>query len=88
MPILMSAANPNGAKLEDLLRALVAEIEEKCQRIAGDTRPEAQTVLHNNHQIMGLLTTALRHQEHSMKVLEAVGPNQGPTGKPRIGVGS
>ncbi|WP_342163050.1 hypothetical protein [Methylobacterium sp. SD21] len=45
-------------------------------------------MLHNNHEIIGHLKLALRHQEHSQSVLAALAPDQGPLGKPRIGVGS
>ncbi|EIZ83677.1 gp50 protein [Methylobacterium sp. GXF4] len=88
MSILMSSDNPTGAKLEEHLAQLIAEIEAKCRKIEGDQRSEAQTVLHNNREIIGHLKLALRHQEHSQAVLAAMAPDQGPTGKPRIGVGS
>ena len=88
MSILMSSDNPTGAKLEEHLAQLIDEIEAKCRKIEGDQRSQAQTVLHNNSQIIAYLLLAIRHQEHSQTVLAALAPDQGPTGKPRIGVGS
>lgn len=84
----MSAENPTGAKLEEHLRALAGEIEAKCRKIEKDERPQAKTVLHNKREIIALLEQAGRHQEHSMKVLADMAPDQGPTGTPRIGAGS
>lgn len=88
MPILMSAENPVGAKLEEHLRELVTEIEAKCRKIEADPRAQAQTVLHNNREIIAHLKQAVRHQEHSQRVLADMAPDQGPTGTPRIGKGS
>jgi len=88
MPILMSSENPGGAKLEEHFRELVGEMEAKCAKIAADLRPQAQTVLHNNREIIALLGQAIRHQEHSQRVLADMAPDQGPTGTPRIGTGS
>lgn len=88
MPILMSADNPGGAKLEEHLQELIDEIEAKCARIADDQRPEARDVLRNNRDIIARLKECIAFQDHSLKRLNALGPNQGPTGTPRIGVGS
>ncbi|MEN3238273.1 hypothetical protein PUR29_33030 [Methylobacterium ajmalii] len=88
MTILMSAENPGGAKLEEHLQDLIGEIEAKCARIAGDQRPEAVDVLRNNRDIIARLGECIALQHHSLKRLDGLGPNQGPTGTPRIGAGS
>ena len=88
MSILMSAENPTGAKLEEHLRELIAEVETKCRKIERDARPAAQTVLHNNREIIAHLKQAVTHQEHSQRLLADMAPDQGPTGTPRIGKGS
>lgn len=87
-PVLMAPDNAEGWKLEDLLARLQAEIAGKCAKIAGDGRPAARHVLRNNQQIIGLLAQAEALQRDSYDVLAAVGPDQGPLGKPRIGTGS
>jgi len=87
-PILMGAENPDGWKLEELLDQLRREVRGKSAKIEADTRPEARAVLENNRSIIRLLAQAAAHQRSSMQLLEALSPNQGPKGKPRIGVGS
>lgn len=84
-PILMSKDNPNGYKLEDLLRQLRDELEQKTNRIANDPSPEAERVRRNNGKISLLLREAEHTQRESMGTLDAIGIDQGPTGKPRIG---
>lgn len=85
--VLMSPANPTGWKLEDLLAALQGEVRCKCAKIDQDARPPARQVLRNNQQIIGLLAQAEALQRSSHDVLDAMGPNEGPLGKPRIGAG-
>lgn len=84
-PVLMTAENPSGWKLEDLLDQLVVEVQDKTAKISTDERPEARTVAGNNRQIIKNLKTAARFQRHSFTVLRGLGPDQGPTGKARIG---
>lgn len=86
--VLMSPENPEGWKLEELFDQLCVEILAKCAKIQGDKRMEARAVLQNNYAIIGGLREAARRQRDSMEVLATIGPNQGPTGTPRIGVGS
>lgn len=89
MPILMSSENPTGAKLEEHLRELIGEMETKCAKIVGDPRNVARDVHRNNRDIIRRLTECVTLQEHSQRILaESVGPDQGPTGTPRIGKGS
>lgn len=87
-PILMSADNPSGHKLEDLLQAVRLDIEGKNLRLAADSRYSAQIVLRNNKRIMELLREAEGVQLETMAELARLGPDQGPTGKPRLGAGS
>lgn len=84
--ILMSADNPNGAKLEELLVVLQQEVMAKTVKIMGDPRKEAKAVVQNNLKIIELLKEAEVAQRTSMNILGMVGPNQGPGGKPRIGL--
>ena len=88
IPVLMSPENPTGWKLEDLLRELQSEVLGKCNKISADTRWQARRVLRNNEQIVGLLAQAEALQRDSYDVLDAMAPNEGPLGKPRIGNGS
>jgi len=85
--ILMSATNPEGVKLEELLAQLQQEVTAKSAKIVSDTRPQARHVLRNNQQIIGLLMQAEALQRNSYDVLDAISANQGPTGTPRIGSG-
>lgn len=85
-PVLMSAENPNGWKLEDLLAVLRHEVEQKTQRIINDDSEVAQQVRINNYRIMACLSEAHLLQVASYQLLaEKVGPNPGPLGKARIG---
>jgi hypothetical protein len=86
--ILMTRENPQGHKLEDLLAQIAHELTVKNNRLRGDSSAAAQTLAHNNVEIISRLHECRRLQEHSLKVLETVGPDQGPTGKPRVGEGS
>lgn len=85
----MSDRNPTGWKLEELADQLAEEIEfHKSPKIADDKRPEARHVLRNNQRIVGHLKIIAALQRDSYDVLSRLGPNQGPTGTPRIGAGS
>jgi len=86
--VLMGPGNPSGWKLEDLLATLQREVREKSAKIADDARPVARAVLRNNQQIIGLLAQAEALQRSSYDMLDALAPNQGPLGTPRIGAGS
>ncbi|MEZ8121072.1 hypothetical protein ACED30_16315 [Vibrio splendidus] len=83
--VLMSRENPNGWKLESLTEKLREEINRKSLNIASDPSLEAQLVTNNNFQIIGLLMQIEALQRESMVIMSQVGPDQGPTGKPRLG---
>lgn len=84
-PVLMSAENPTGWKLEELLPRLAAELQAKTEKIANDVRPAARTVHLNNLHIIRLLGQAAILQQRSVAALDAVAPDPGPLGTPRIG---
>lgn len=84
-PLLMSAENPTGWKLEELLTQLVTELQAKTAKIANDVRPAASTVHLNNLHIIRLLSQAAILQHQSVAALDAVAPDPGPLGTPRIG---
>ena len=86
--ILMGPANPHGWKLEDLLDKIIREVAAKSEKIADDRSPQAVAVTRNNLEICDLLIKAVTCQKDSMDLLDRMGPNQGPTGQPRIGPGS
>ncbi len=87
-PILMSAGNPTGRKLEELLVQIRAELWEKNARLEGrDDEMTARVVL-ANRRIMSHLYEAEGAQRLLLAMLNAVGPDQGPLGRPRVGPGA
>ncbi|MCF1456598.1 MAG: hypothetical protein LPH21_03225, partial [Shewanella sp.] len=84
-PLLMTRDNPGGHTLEGLAEKLRMEIQAKSLRIAGDTRAEAQAVCNNNFQIVGLLMQIEALQRDSLLMMSQLGPDNGPTGQPRVG---
>ena len=88
VPVLMSADNPNGWKIEDLAQQLIVEIRAKSDKIKSDPRLQAITVFNMNANIIAALHDIVHWQNNSLRALAALGPDQGPTGKPRIGSGS
>ena len=87
-PVLMSADNPEGWKLEALLQQLCLELYAKNDRIAGDPSPTARAVLVNNLGLIGLLALAEVRQRDTLARLAALRPDSGPGGTPRIGSGA
>ncbi|MCG6410483.1 hypothetical protein K6U17_14775 [Vibrio fluvialis] len=83
--VLMSKENPTGWKLESLTEKLREEINRKSLNIASDPSVEAQLVTNNNFQIIGLLMQVEALQRESMVIMSTRGPDEGPTGKPRLG---
>lgn len=84
-PILMSSDNPTGHKLEDLLAIICKELLDKTNRVALDSSDKADTIIRNNMDIIGKLRDARSIQLCSMRELDQLGPDNGPTGKYRIG---
>lgn len=83
--ILIGSDNHNGWKLEDLLDQVRQEVSQKINKIINDPSPQAQLVVRNNLEIIGHLGAAEALQRSSYIVLDAMKPNEGPSGKPRIG---
>lgn len=85
--VLMSRANPDGYKLEDLAVKLREEVHHKTINIDVDIDKSftAQNIISNNGQIVGLLFQIESIQRQSLNLLNQIAPDQGPTGKPRIG---
>ncbi|NQU61176.1 MAG: histidine kinase [Rhodospirillales bacterium] len=82
---LVSETNPDGSKLEDILRVIRSDIFDRCTKIRDDMRPEAQIVLGNNVKILDLISQAITLAEDSSHVLDkAFGPSA-KGGLPRIG---
>lgn len=82
---LVTEDNPEGWKIEDILSTIQDDIFRRTQKIVGDHRDEARTVLNNSIEILGLLSQCIEKATESTKVLDrAFGPHK--EGKPRIGV--
>lgn len=84
-PILMTAENPDGWKLEDLLTQLQKELMAKTQKIIGDDSKLACFVRGNNIAILTHLNAAENLQRKSYEELAKLRPDQGPNGQARIG---
>ncbi len=84
---LISKENPDGYKLEDILRAIRPDILTRCTKIMDDHRSEASHVLDNNMKILNLLSDAIHLAEDSTDTLDrAFGPSAAAEGgPPRIG---
>ncbi|MFB3135169.1 MAG: hypothetical protein ACE1Y3_05495 [Rhodospirillales bacterium] len=84
---LISKENPEGYKLEDILRALRKDILIRCTKIVDDQRTEAAHVLDNNMKILNVLSDAIHLAEDSTTTLDkAFGPSAAAEGgPPRIG---
>ncbi len=84
--LLVSPENPKGWKLEDLIDEIQNDIIRRTARIVDDNRPEARTVLHNNIEIMQMLTVCSEKAHDSTRVLNTLGPSVSTRGgAPRIG---
>lgn len=82
---LISEANPQGYKLEDILMAIRKEILGRCAKIVDDHGPEAKRILDNKVKILSLLGDSIALAEDSTTTLDrSFGrPNRGDP--PRIG---
>jgi len=82
---LVSDTNPDGSRLEDILRVIRNDILIRCTKISDDSRPEAQGVLNNNIKILDLLSQSIALAENSTQLLDkSFGPGD-KNGSPRIG---
>jgi len=82
---LVTDDNPDGYKLEDIMKIIRKDIFLRTTKILEDDRPEAQSVIDNNVKILSLLSEAIDTAEDSTAILrKSFGPSR--DGKPRIGV--
>ena len=79
--ILMTRDNPKGLKLEKLATKLCTEIEAASFHISGDPSIEAQTIVSNNAQIVGLFHQIRAIQNQSLIVLSTIKKDEGPNGQ-------
>ncbi len=82
---LATPENPDGWKLEDILKQLQNDIVRRSNKIIDDARPEARAVLRNNIDILAWLGQCVDKAEDSTRILNSFGPSAGATGEPRIG---
>ena len=82
--LLVTADNPDGWTLEDILTEIQNDMFRRSSKIIEDNRGEARQVLQNNVEILGLLTTCIEKAHESTAILNSLGPHE--DGKPRIGV--
>lgn len=83
---LSTLDDPEGWKLEEILRQIQNDIVRRSNKIIDDTRPEARAVLQNNIEILRWLSKCIDKAENSTRILNSIGPSQGAEGEPRIGV--
>lgn len=81
---LSSDKNPEGYKLEDILKLVRNDMLYRATKIMDDEKPEAQHVLANNMSILKLLTESIALAEDSTNVLNRSFGSSTP-GTPRIG---
>lgn len=80
---LITEENPNGSKLEDLLKQIRSDIVIRCGKVIDDQNTIAEKVITNNIKILALITEAIHLAENSTQALDKA---FGPSGEnPRIG---
>lgn len=93
-PVLMTHENPTGWKLEELAAQLITEMAAETTKVEGlllnEADPKNISALliakTNNLAIVRLLQVIQETQEDTMQTFARyLGPDQGPTGTPRIG---
>ena len=86
--VLMSAGNPTGRKLEELLVEIAEDLRVKNDSLEADPSPTSRAVRINNLGILDCLALAGVRQLDTLRRLNLIGPDQGPGGTPRIGAGA
>lgn len=86
--VLMSAGNPTGRKLEELLVEIAEDLRVKNDALEADPSPTSRAVRINNLGIIDCLALAGVRQLDTLRRLDLIGPDQGPSGTPRIGAGA
>ena len=92
-PLLMTAENQTGWRFEDLASHLADEMWAKTRKfermLAVEMDPAKAAVVtearRNNLHIIAALELARTYQLATMRLLDSIGPDQGPSGAPRIG---
>lgn len=64
--VLISADNPEGAKLEELLDTLISEIEEKTERVRGVDHQTARNYVVSNDRIIQKLKDCAAMQREAL----------------------
>jgi UDP-N-acetylmuramyl tripeptide synthase len=79
--LLVSDDNPNGAKMEDILRILRNDIIARCNVSVATHERETEKVVANNMRILNLLTECIDLAEASTDILvQAYGVEQAAKG--------
>lgn len=86
--VLMSAGNPSGRKLEELLVEIAEDLRVENDALEADPSPTSRAVRINNLGILDCLALAGVRQLDTLRRLDLIGPDQGPSGTPRIGAGT
>ena len=86
--VLMSAGNPTGRKLEELLAEIAEDLRIKNDALEADPSPTARAVRINNLGILDCLALAGVRQLDTLRRLDLIGLDRGPGGTPRIGAGA
>ncbi|MBT6031404.1 MAG: histidine kinase [Kordiimonadaceae bacterium] len=81
---LSSDANPEGHKLEDVLKKIRNDIIYRATKIMDDNKPEAQHVLNNNLKILNYLSQSIELAENSTEILDKSFGHKSSS-SPRIG---
>lgn len=81
---LVTDDNPDGSKLEDILKMVRADIVRRQVKIIDDESQVAQKVIKNNILILGMLSECISLADDSTKALDQAYGKSG--GSPRIGV--
>lgn len=81
--ILMGRNNPDGWKLENLLKQIREEVYEKSDLIRESEHPQRDMILRHNSIICTKLQEAELFQRETYRQLDAVEPNRGPL-NPRL----
>lgn len=82
---LANDQQPEGCKMEDLLKALRSDLVRRMGKIVDDDRPEAKHVFENDCKILAhLLASVALAEDSSRLLLKAFGPSK--RGFPRIGL--
>ena len=67
--ILVSDANPQGARLEEVLTEIRKCVLLRCTKLVHDDRPGVERVLGNNRKILRLLDNAIVYARDSTEIL-------------------